>query len=79
MKKEESDLLSKKNVAILPGSDFGFSAEKMITRLSYTDFNGKNFMANINLDTKVDEYLIKKFAPKIVEGTNRLKDWVEKA
>ena len=74
-----TDLLNKKGVAILPGSDFGFSVEKMISRLSYTDFDGKNFMSNVNIDTKFDEDLIKKFAPKIVEGTKRLKDWVEKA
>ncbi len=74
-----ADLLNKKSVAILPGSDFGFSVEKMISRLSYTDFDGKNFMSKVNIDTKFDEDLIKKFAPKIVEGTKRLKDWVEKA
>ena len=74
-----ADLLNKKGVAILPGSDFGFSAEKMISRLSFTDFDGKYFMSNINSDTTVDEDLIKKFAPKIAEGTKRLKDWVEKA
>ena len=74
-----TDLLNKKGVAILPGSDFGFSAEKMISRLSYTDFDGKNFMSNVNIDTKIDEDLIKKFAPKITEGTKRIKDWVEKA
>ena len=74
-----TDLLNKKGVAILPGSDFGFSVKKMISRLSYTDFDGKNFISNINLDTKVDEDLIEKYAPKIVEGTKRLKDWVEKA
>jgi len=74
-----TDLLNKKGVAILPGSDFGFSDEKMISRLSYTDFDGKNFISNINLDTKLDEDLIKKFAPKITEGTKRIKDWVEKA
>ncbi len=74
-----TDLLNKKGVAILPGSDFGFSGERMISRLSYTDFDGKNFMSNIDLNTKVDEDLIKKFAPKIIEGTKRIKDWVEKA
>jgi len=74
-----ADLLNKKGVAILPGSDFGFSGEKMISRLSYTDFDGKNFISNINLDTKLDEDLIKKFAPKITEGTKKIKDWVEKA
>ena len=73
------DLLNKKGVAILPGSDFGFSEDKMISRLSYTDFDGKNFMLNINLDTNIDNDLIKKYAPKIIEGTKRIKEWVEKA
>jgi len=73
------DLLNKKGVAILPGSDFGFSEDKMISRLSYTDFDGKNFILNINFDTNIDKDLIKKYAPKIIEGTKRLKEWVEKA
>ncbi len=60
-------------------ADFGFSEEKMISRLSYTDFDGKNFMSNINLDTKIDEDIIKKFAPKITEGAKRIKEWAEKA
>ena len=72
-----TDLLNKKGVAILPGSDFGFSIDKMISRLSYTDFDGKKFMSKINLDTTTDDDLIKKYAPKIVEGTKRLKEWVE--
>ena len=74
-----TDLLNKKGVAILPGSDFGFSKDRMISRLSYTDFDGKNFMSKINLDTKIDDEFIKKHAPKIVEGTKRLKDWVGNA
>ncbi|MFL2886961.1 MAG: pyridoxal phosphate-dependent aminotransferase [Candidatus Pelagibacter sp.] len=72
-----TDLLNKKNVAILPGSDFGFSIDKMISRLSYTDFDGKNFMSKINLNTKIDDDLIKKYAPKVVEGTKRVKEWAE--
>ena len=72
-----ADLLNKKGVAILPGSDFGFSNDKMIARISYTDFDGENFMSNINSDKSVDEDLIKKLAPNIIEGTKRLKDWVE--
>ena len=74
-----TDLLNKKGVAMLPGSDFGFLSNKMIARISYTDFDGKNFMSNISSDTTFDEDLIKKFAPKIIEGTKRIKDWVEKA
>jgi len=72
-----TDLLNKKGVAILPGSDFGFSIDKMISRLSYTDFDGKNFMSKINLNTTIDDGLIHKYAPKVAEGTKRLKEWVE--
>ena len=72
-----TDLLNKKGVAILPGSDFGFSKDKMISRLSYTDFDGENFMSKINSETPINDELIKKYAPKIVEGTKRLKDWAE--
>ena len=66
-----------KNVAILPGSDFGFPINKMISRLSYTDFDGKNFMSKINLETSIDNDLIIKYAPKVVEGIKRLKEWGE--
>ena len=71
-----TDLLNKKSVATLPGFDFGFPKDKMITRLSYTDFDGKNFMSKISSDTSIDEELINKFAPKITEGVKRIKDWV---
>ncbi len=74
-----ADLLNKKGVALLPGSDFGFSKDKMISRLSYTDFDGKQFMSKINIDTNITEDIIKKLAPKIVEGTKKLKDWAETA
>ena len=73
-----SDLLNKKNVAILPGSDFGFINDRMIARLSFTDFDGYNFMSKIDLDTNIDEDLIKKYAPNIIEGISRINDWVEK-
>ena len=73
-----SDLLNKKNVAILPGSDFGFLNDRMIARLSFTDFDGYNFMSKIDLDTNIDEDLIKKYAPNIIEGISRINDWVEK-
>ena len=49
----------------------------MIARLSFTDFDGNEFMKNINENKKIDLSLISKFAPKIIEGTKRLKEWVE--
>ena len=38
------DILNKTGVALLPGSDFGLDSSKMLARLSYTDFNGANFL-----------------------------------
>ena len=72
-----SDILEKTGVALLPGSDFGFSKERMIVRLSFTDFNGQEFMDYIKKNNKLDTSLISKFAPKIAEGTNKLKLWSE--
>ena len=71
------DILDNTGVASLPGSDFGFNSHKMIVRLSFTDFDGKEFMKNILDNTNIDHKLLNKYAPKIVEGTKRLKAWVE--
>ena len=71
------DILKKTGVALLPGSDFGLLPEKMIARLSFSDFDGVKFMNNLERDKKVDFKLISSFAPKIVEGTKKLKDWSE--
>ena len=69
------NILKETGVALLPGSDFGFSETKMLARLSYTDFDGENFMNNTVHNEEIDYEKIKKYAPKIIEGTNRLKDW----
>ena len=71
------DILKKTGVALLPGSDFGLLPQKMIARLSFTDFDGIEFMNNLEIDKKLDFKLISSFAPKIVEGTKKLKDWSE--
>ena len=72
-----SNILKETGVALLPGSDFGFSKERLIVRLSFTDFNGQEFMKNLKGTKKLDLNTMSEFAPKIVEGTKRLKDWVE--
>ena len=72
-----SSLLTDTGVVLLPGSDFGFSKDKLITRLSFTDFDGKEFMDNLPEKQNLDISLVDKFAPKIAEGTKRLKTWVE--
>ena len=69
------DILKKTGVALLPGSDFGFKPNKMLTRLSYTDFDGENFLKNYDGSNNLDDDIIKKFAPNVVEGTKRLAEW----
>ena len=49
----------------------------MLARLSFTDFDGKNFMEKSKNNNSKDNNLIKNLAPKVVEGVNRLKKWSE--
>ena len=71
------DILNKTGVALLPGSDFGFDKNRMLVRLSFTDFDGKKFMEEIENNKKIDDTLINELAPKIVEGVDKLKKWSE--
>ncbi|MDC0234379.1 aminotransferase class I/II-fold pyridoxal phosphate-dependent enzyme [Candidatus Pelagibacter sp.] len=70
-------ILHNTGVALLPGSDFGFKNSEMLARLSFTDFDGQKFMKGIKDNEKIDSDVINKFAPKIVEGVNKLKKWSE--
>ncbi len=70
-------LLKDTGVALLPGSDFGFDKKRMLARLSFTDFKGQDFMNSIKNKEKINNDLILKFAPKVVEGVNKLKKWSE--
>ena len=72
-----STILKKTGVALLPGSDFGFDKKRMLARLSFTDFDGKNFMNEYKKKLKINNELILKCAPKVVEGVNKLKKWSE--
>ena len=71
------NILETTGVALLPGSDFGSDKKKMLVRLSFTDFNGENFMKEYEKNNLEDNDLIEKLAPKVVEGVNRLKKWSE--
>ena len=70
-------ILHNTGVALLPGSDFGFKKNKMLARLSFTDFDGQKFMKEIKDSKKIDNDAIKEFAPKIVKGVDKLKKWSE--
>ena len=69
------DILNKTGVALLPGSDFGLDSSKMLARLSYTDFDGANFLKNTLGSKKLDNADLKKNAPNVVDGISVLKTW----
>ena len=63
------------NPIITLTSDFGLDDKKMLARLSYTDFNGADFLKNTLGGKKLDNEDLKKNAPNIVNGIAALKDW----
>ena len=70
-------ILNETGVAMLPGSDFGFKPKKMLTRLSYTDFNGTEFFNNVTNCNSINDDMIKKYAPNVVEGVSKLSNWAK--
>ena len=62
---------------MLPGSDFGFKPKRMLTRLSYTDFNGVEFFKNVSINKSISEEMVKTYAPNVVEGTTKLSNWAK--
>ena len=72
-----NNIIKDTGVALLPGSDFGFDKSKMLVRLSFTDFDGHEFMKQIKNNQEIENDHINKFAPKIIEGVDKLKKWSE--
>ena len=70
-------ILEETGVAMLPASDFGFKPKKMLTRLSYIDFDGSEFLkATIN-GKLLNDKIIEKYAPNVVEGVEKLSNWAK--
>ena len=69
------DILKKTGVALLPGSDFGIEPKKMVARLSYTDFDGFSFLKKTLGSKNLDEADLQKYAPNVVSGVFKLKEW----
>ena len=49
----------------------------MITRLSYTDFNGKEILEHVSSGNSLNTELLNKFAPNVVEGVKKLSNWAK--
>ena len=51
--------------------------DKMVTRLSFTDFDGKKFLEGINTYNQLEDEVIEKYAPNVVQGIQKLSKWAK--
>ena len=70
-------ILEETGVAMLPASDFGFGPKKMLTRLCYIDFDGNEFLKESINGKTIDDKIIEKYAPNVVEGIQKLSIWAK--
>ena len=70
-------ILCETGFAMLPGSNFGIDDEKLITRIAFVDFDGKKALEHISKE-KINQRDMYNLFPKIVDGINALKTWIEK-
>ena len=49
----------------------------MLTRLSYTDFDGTQFFENVTDYKTISDEMVKRYAPNVVEGTSKLSNWAK--
>ena len=69
-------LLSETGVAILPGSDFGMSAEQFYTRMAFVDFDGGRALSVAGNESLPDNF-IEEYCPKLVKACQRLDQWLK--
>ena len=50
----------------------------MLARLSFTDFKGEKFLNNTSGCKEINQDILSKFAPNVLEGVSKLKNWAEK-
>ncbi len=74
-----SQLLSDTGVVLLPGTAFGYSDNRLVTRLAFVDFDGKNALSaseDIGLDQPLDRAFLDQYLPKIGAGVDTLANWL---
>ena len=69
-------ILSDIGFAMLPGKNFGFDDEKLITRIAFVDFDGEKALEFLNNNDKIKTENYEELFPKIIEGTKKLKGWL---
>lgn len=65
--------------AFLPGSEFGMDPEQLTARIAYVDFNGEKAIEasqEINREDELDETFLRDYCAPVVEGIDRLCQWL---
>jgi aspartate/methionine/tyrosine aminotransferase len=70
-------LLETYQVALLPGSDFGFEDAEFFFRLAFVDFNGESVLKAYQKSGKIDVEFIQRECPSMYLGTQQLIKFVE--
>ncbi len=71
-----SQLLEDTGVAVLPGTDFGRPADELSIRLAYVDFDGGQALESAGPGTDLDYAWLRAHCPRVVQGIERMADWV---
>jgi hypothetical protein len=50
----------------------------MLVRLSFTDFDGGNFLKNVPSSKNISKSNVEKYAPNVVAGAKILSNWSKK-
>ena len=70
-------LLQDTGVAILPGSDFGRSAEELTARVAFVDFDGAQALQALADGETLDEAFLRRHAPRVVDGIEAMARWAQ--
>jgi len=74
-----SKILQDTGVALLPGSAFGRPEEEFTARLAYVDFDGNRALAAAEIlqpEESISDDFISTYCSSLLEGTNKLTDWL---
>ncbi len=72
-------LLEETGVAILPGSDFGFSPDVLSVRMAFVDFDGSQALAVAETqyaDKAIDDTFIAEYCPNLVGALDGIEGWL---
>lgn len=69
-------LLKEADVAVLPGTAFGYAKNTLVARIAYVDFDGEAALDVLEQEALSGEALVAASCPKIVTGTTRLCEWI---